>query len=269
MSKRNRKVLKSRIRAPAVKNSGYSDGGASFQKDALRSWYPQRLSSKSDIDANLVTLRNRAADQATNTPLGSAAIVTSTMHAVGAGLRLFPRIPYKFLGLTAEEARDWERNTVREFKLWAGSKECDWRRRNNFYDLQNIAYATYLTDGDSFALFRRANPSFSMPYTLRIQLLEANRVNNPLGGAGVGYSEANAWGVEQLNTQGIRQPFVDAVSGLKMEDKGMEELKALITDQVNSGSNGVKANVDSPEKANRDVKAEIDTIVDLINKKRG
>ena len=115
MSKRNRKVLKSRIRAPAVKNSGYSDGGASFQKDALRSWYPQRLSSKSDIDANLVTLRNRAADQATNTPLGSAAIVTSTMHAVGAGLRLFPRIPYKFLGLTAEEARDWERNTVREF----------------------------------------------------------------------------------------------------------------------------------------------------------
>lgn len=199
MSKRNRKVLKSRIRAPAVKNSGYSDGGASFQKDALRSWYPQRLSSKSDIDANLVTLRNRAADQATNTPLGSAAIVTSTMHAVGAGLRLFPRIPYKLLGLTAEEARDWERNTVREFKLWAGSKECDWRRRNNFYDLQNIAYATYLTDGDSFALFRRANPSFSMPYTLRIQLLEANRVNNPLGGAGVGYSEANAWGVEQLN----------------------------------------------------------------------
>lgn len=199
MSKRNRKVLKSRIRAPAVKNSGYSDGGASFQKDALRSWYPQRLSSKSDIDANLVTLRNRAADQATNTPLGSAAIVTSTMHAVGAGLRLFPRIPYKFLGLTAEEARDWERNTVREFKLWAGSKECDWRRRNNFYDLQNIAYATYLTDGDSFALFRRANPSFNMPYTLRIQLLEANRVSNPLGGAGVGYSKANAWGVEQLN----------------------------------------------------------------------
>lgn len=44
------------------------------------------------------------------------------------------------------------------------------------------------------------------------------------------------------------KPFVDAVSGLKMEDKGIEELKALITDQVHSGSNGVKANVDSPEK---------------------
>ena len=198
MSKRRKKVLKSRIRSPAVRNSGYSDGGASWQKDALRSWHPLRLSSKSDIDANLTTLRNRAADQATNTPLGSAAIVTSTMHAVGAGLRLFPRIPYKLLGLTADEARDWERNTVREFRLWAESKECDWRRRNNFYDLQNIAYATYLTDGDSFALFRRANPSYAMPYTLRIQLLEANRVSNPLGPMAT-YSEANAWGIEQLN----------------------------------------------------------------------
>ena len=198
MSKRRRKVLKSRIRSPAVRNSGYSDGGASWQKDALRSWHPQRLSSKSDIDANLTTLRNRAADQATNTPLGSAAIVTSTMHAVGAGLRLFPRIPYKLLGLTADEARDWERNTTREFRLWAESKECDWRRRNNFYDLQNIAYATYLTDGDSFALFRRTNPSYAMPYTLRIQLLEANRVSNPLGPMAT-YSEVNAWGIEQLN----------------------------------------------------------------------
>ncbi|WP_432643390.1 phage portal protein [Acidaminococcus sp.] len=198
MSKRRRKVLKSRIRSPAVRNSGYSDGGASWQKDALRSWHPLRLSSKSDIDANLTTLRNRAADQATNTPLGSAAIVTSTMHAVGAGLRLFPRIPYKLLGLTADEARDWERNTTREFRLWAESKECDWRRRNNFYDLQSIAYATYLTDGDSFALFRRANPSYITSYTLRIQLLEANRVSNPLGPAAM-YSEANAWGIEQLN----------------------------------------------------------------------
>lgn len=198
MGKKRRKLIKSRIRSPAVINSGYSDGGASWQKDALRSWRPQRLSSKSDIDANLITLRNRAADQAINTPLGSAAIVTSTMHAVGAGLRLFPRIPYKILGLTAEEARDWERNTVREFELWAGSKECDFRRRNNFYDLQNVAYATYLTDGDSFALFRRTAPSYNMPYTLRLQLLEANRVSNPLGPQAC-YSEANAYGIEQLN----------------------------------------------------------------------
>jgi lambda family phage portal protein len=200
VNRRQKKILKSRIRAPAIKNSGYSDGGASWQKESLRSWNPKRLSSKSDIDANLATLRNRAADQAINTPLGSAAIVTSTMHAVGAGLKLFPRIPYKFLGLTGEEARTWERNTVREFQLWAGSTECDLRRRNNFYDLQNIAYATYLTDGDSFALFRRKSPTYNFPYTLRIQLLESNRISNPLGPLAA-YSDANSFGIEQLNPE--------------------------------------------------------------------
>lgn len=66
------------------------------------------------------------------------------------------------------------------------------------------------------------------------------------------------------------EPFIDAVSGLKMEDKGMEELKALITDQMNSGANGVKAGVDSKVKdVFHEAKTEIDTIVDLINKKRG
>lgn len=196
MSKRKR-LKKSKIRAP-VKNSGYSEGGASLQKDALKSWWPQRLSAKSDIDANLVTLRNRASDQAINSPIGSAAIVTSVMNTVGTGLRLFPRIPYKFLGLTPDEARAWERHTIKEFKLWAESRECDLYRRNNFLELQNIAYATYLTDGDSFALFRRKAPSINFPYTLKLQLLEANRVSNPIG-TGSMIASANSYGVEQLN----------------------------------------------------------------------
>lgn len=129
--RRKRRIRNKRIRAPT--NSGYSEGGASLHKDSLRSWQPKRLSSKSDIDANLVTLRNRAADQATNTPIGSAAIMTSVMQSVGAGLKLFPRIPYKRLGLTAEEAREWCRNTAAEFDIWAGTADCDLHRRNNFY----------------------------------------------------------------------------------------------------------------------------------------
>lgn len=203
--KRKKKIIKSRIRSPAgitrtVRNSGYSDGGASWQKDALKSWHPQRLSAKSDIDANLVTLRNRAADQVINTPIGSAAIMTSVMHTVGAGLKLFPRIPYKLLGVSPDYAREWERHTIQEFKLWAESRDCDLFRRNNFYELQNIAYGIYLTDGDSFALFRRKAPTDNFPYTLRIQLLEANRVSNPLG-SGSFYNAVNSYGVEQINPQ--------------------------------------------------------------------
>ena len=217
MVRRKAKIPKAGIRSPTRKfrESGYSDGGASLTKDALKSWRPKRYSAKSDIDANLTTLRNRAADQAINTPIGSAALVTSVMHTVGAGLKVFPRIPYKFLGLTAEEARAWERKVVREFNLWAESKECDLHRRNNFYDLQNIAYATYLTDGDSFAMFRRKSPTTNFPYTLRLQLLEANRVSNPLGdGAYITY--ANSYGVEQINPDNGNH----IISGVEIDKDG-------------------------------------------------
>ena len=40
---------------------------------------------------------------------------------------------------------------MQEFDLWANSKDCDLTRRNNFYDMQDIAYTSYLTDGDAFA----------------------------------------------------------------------------------------------------------------------
>lgn len=207
MNKRN-KVIKKRIRAPTLRksvrfrNTGYSEGGASRTSNILKAWNPVRSSAKSDIDANLRSLRGRSADQVINTPIGAAAINSSAVHAVGDGLRLFPRIPYKFLGLDANAGREWARNTSREFELWASSKNCDLYRRNNFYDLQYIAYTTYLTDGDSFSLFRRKNPTFDMPYSLRIQLLEANRVSNPINQGYV--SATSAYAVEMKAPNGNR-----------------------------------------------------------------
>ena len=181
MSKKQKKA-----RAPAVKdqkiiikNSGYSHGGASLSNNVLKSYMPQLLSSKSDIDMNLDTLRNRAADLAINSPLGAAAITTSARSTVGAGLKVFPRLNYKLLGMTPEQSREWSKKTACEFNLWANTPDCDFYRRNSFGDLQYIAYYTYLTQGDSFCVFRRKPSTPRNPYTLRLQLLEANRVSNP------------------------------------------------------------------------------------------
>lgn len=177
-----------------IRNSGYSEGGASRTSNILKAWDPTKLSSKSDIDRNLETLRNRAADEAINTPIGAAAIYSSATHAVGTGLTLFPRPNAKLLGLTPEKAKEWTRKARAEFQLWAESKDCDVYRRNNFYDLQHIAYLSYLTDGDAFALFRRKMPTRMAPYSLRLQLLEANRVSNPLDSGMTNYTsvEMNA-----------------------------------------------------------------------------
>jgi capsid protein len=139
----------------SVKNTGYSDGGASRTSGILKAWLPRKSSAKADINANLELLRDRAADQAINTPIGAAAINTTSMHTIGAGLKLFPKVKYKLLGIDPRAAREWNKKTAAEFEFWATSKFCDIRKRNNFYDLQEILYKAYMTDGDSFNLFRR------------------------------------------------------------------------------------------------------------------
>ena len=159
--------------------SGYANGGASRGSRILKLWNPSWLSAGSDIDLNYRVLKNRAADLARNSPLGQAAITTSTRGVLGAGLKLFARPNHRSLGLSAEEGRLWARRTSEEFRLWASTVDCDLNRRNNFFDLQHIAYESYLIDGDIFCLFRRKAPTPRNPYTLRLQLLEAERISTP------------------------------------------------------------------------------------------
>lgn len=163
----------------AVRNSGYSESGASFRKGSLAAWHPVKSSPQSDIDANLGVLRGRSSDLVLGTPVASAAINTSRTNIVGAGLNVAPRPMYKLLGITAEQAEAWSRSVKAEFNLWASSTECDVFGRNNFYDMQDIAYMGYAVDGDSFALFKYRQSGPLMPYSLRIQLVEAARISNP------------------------------------------------------------------------------------------
>ena len=164
-----------------MKNSGYSDGGASVTRNTIKTYQPRHYSAKEDIDRNLQTLRDRAHDLAINSAIGAAAINTQATNVIGVGLKLFPRINAKALGVTPEFARDWARKTKLEFELWANSAlACDFMRRNNFYELQRIAFTSYLVDGDSFCLFRRRVPTPFNPYSLRLQIIESARVSNPV-----------------------------------------------------------------------------------------
>lgn len=101
----------------------------------------------------------------------------------------------------------------------------------------------------------------------RIKALDALKGGNPVVNALVDKAKEQGVTADQLN------PFLDAVAALKTEDKGMEELKALITDQLQSGANQVKAGVEDKPKdeavAAADKKAAIDEIVNLMDKKRG
>ena len=89
-----------------------------------------------------------------------------------------PAIDYEALGMTEEAAKEWEKTAKREFAFWAGGKFCDAAEKKNFYQLQSLAFRSMLASGDVVALLPMFESAGS-PYTLHIQLLEADRLATP------------------------------------------------------------------------------------------
>ena len=160
-------------------NSGYSDGGASRTKKSMRGFTATSKSPLQDIEANHGTLVSRSRSLYMTAPIATSAIKTTVTNVVGSGLKLKSRIDYEFLGMTEEEAEAWEAKTEREFDLWASTRKCDALRLNSFYEMQGVMFLGQLLNGDGFCLNKYEQPTPSMPYGLRLQLLEGDRVCTP------------------------------------------------------------------------------------------
>jgi lambda family phage portal protein len=189
--------------------SGYGRHGASYAKKSLLGWITSGMSADEDIVDNIETLRNRSRDLYMGSPLATGALKTLRTNVVGSGLALNPQIDAEYLGLTEEEARAWEKDVVREWKLWAESVNCDAERRQNFYQLQSLVLLSALMSGDVFVTMP-VIPRGGSPYDLRIGLIEADRVCNPtvnvpananiLGGVEIGqYGETVAYWIAKYN----------------------------------------------------------------------
>lgn len=162
----------------SILNTGYSQYGANRTKKSMLGWNSRGGSAKEDIIDNLKILRERSRDLYMGVPIATGALKTTRTNVVGSGLKLKSQIDSKFLGLTEEETIELEEKIEREFSLWADSVHCDLERLNNFYELQQLAFLSWLMNGDCFALLpisKRPN----MPYDLRIQLIEADRISTP------------------------------------------------------------------------------------------
>lgn len=170
-----------------VQNKGYGDAGASATKRAMKGFKAQSGSPREDIDYNNFTLRQRARMLYMAAPIATSAIKTNRTNTVGLGLKLNPKIDRDVLGLSAENAEEWERNTKREFALWANNKKaCDATGVNNFYAMQQLAFSSWLISGDVFAVRKDYGSTTDMPYSLRLHIIEADRISTP--GAFAGYS---------------------------------------------------------------------------------
>ncbi len=195
----------------AYKNSGYSESGASHGKRSMKGWIADSRSPVEDIDMNLFSLRQRSRSLYMGAPLATSAIKSYLTNVVGSGLKCHPKIDYEFLGLSRDEAKEWEKHTMREFALWADEKHCDATKVNNFHEMQGLALTSWLLNGDSFALVDSEPPTPFMPYSLRIHLIESDRVTNPNTTAFSGLT-GQVW----FNTENGNRVY----NGVELDDNG-------------------------------------------------
>lgn len=172
------KRAEARYKKALLTNSGYSHYGANTTKKSLLGWNYFGGDSRSDIEDNLSTLRQRTRDLYMGVPLATGAIKTMRTNVVGRGLMLKPTLDAEALHMAPEDAQKLEKRIAREWALWAESPDCDMERLDNFYELQQLAFINWLLSGDCFALLP-VKPRVNQPYDLRVRLIEADRVSSP------------------------------------------------------------------------------------------
>ncbi len=172
--------LKEQINNDKVQAKGFSDSGASHTKRSLKGWTGVSGSPQEDIDYNNSTLRQRGRLLYMSSPLAAAPINTARTKVVGSGLKMRAGIQPELLGISPEAARTWNKHTEAEFSMWAEKKtNCDALGINNLYQLQQLALLQWFMTGDVFCLIQRDTPTATNPYTLRLHLIEADRVCTP------------------------------------------------------------------------------------------
>lgn len=163
---------------PRQAASGYGAHGASSTLNSMVGWLVNGGAAEDDIDLHGSLLRQRARDLYAGGGLARSGPAALTTSVVGWGIQPKPKIDGQLLGMTDAECDEWERNTLREFKLWAENPMCDAERSKDFYTMQQLAFRSELMSGDVFVLFgMKANAR--TPYQTVIRILEADRISTP------------------------------------------------------------------------------------------
>lgn len=184
-----------------VKASGYSDAGASFEKVALKAFNAVSTSPIEDIDWNNATLRQRGRMLYMAAPVAAAAINVVRTKMIGTGLKLKCAVNRDVLKISKSAAQNWQKQTEAEFKMWAEKAvNCDALGKENFYELQSAAVKAWLMSGDAFAVMKRVYEDRFNPYSLRIHLIEADRVRTPADADMLDYS-AGVYGFTEGRTK--------------------------------------------------------------------
>lgn len=162
--------------------SAQSHQAADLVGNELRSWTPELLSADGELLPELDTLRARTADMIRNHGLTSGAVQTHLDNIIGGGLRLSAKPDWRALGLSAEWAREWQRDVESKYALWATDpdKHCDASLRKTVPQMLAQAYRSYLTAFEILATAEWVERPGAR-YRTAIQMIDPARLSNPDG----------------------------------------------------------------------------------------
>ena len=152
--------------------------GASTTRRQTSQWQVGNKDADSDILKDLPYLRNRSRDLVRNNPLATGAINTNVTSVVGDGFKMRSTLDREVLNMTDDQINALENTIEREWGLFANSLDCSVNRGMNFDSILNLIYRSCLENGDVFITTPRVSRK-SQPYSLRLQVIEADRVSNP------------------------------------------------------------------------------------------
>lgn len=153
--------------------------GARSDSPATKDWRVSRGSVDEETVPVLNTLQGRSRDLVRNNPLAAGAALNEETHAVGTGLWPLPQIDRDLLGLSDEEADEWEEAADRVWAAWAETTNCDVTGRQTFAAMQATIRRSQTESGDVF-LIRRFKERPGMLFGTCFQLVESDRVATPL-----------------------------------------------------------------------------------------
>jgi lambda family phage portal protein len=140
-------------------------------------WNVPSGDADTDTLPDLPNMRDDSSDLLRDNTVANSVINTKTTAVVGTGLQLRSQIDREILGLSDEQADEWESRTESEWRLFSGH-ECDLHRSMNFAAIMALLFRASLERGDALL----TTPTLERPpspYSLRLQVVEADRVSNP------------------------------------------------------------------------------------------
>ncbi len=153
------------------------DSGA--MRGSVSNYRPRRVRSQAGETAERRLTQDRAQDLYANDFAARSAVDTVALNSVGTGLTPQPRLPWKLLRITEDQAND-----VKEQQEWIWSEWCaeaDAAGRMHFEDLQYSGVLSILRPGEMLHVPVMKTPTAQngRAFSLAIQALSPRRLRTP------------------------------------------------------------------------------------------